>query len=43
MAHRLIDKIYAAEVYEASDKAPVQVLGGFEIDLSYVFPNAPAE
>ena len=43
MAHRLIDKIYATEVYEASDKAPVQVLDGFEIELSYVFPNVPAE
>ena len=39
-AFRLIGKIYAAETYDETDKAPIQVLDGFQIDLSLVFPYA---
>jgi len=41
MALRLIDKLYVINVYAKNDKAPIQSLGGFQIDLSLVFRNAP--
>ena len=41
MALRLIDKVYAIQIYTENDKAPVQALEGFQIDLSLVFQNAP--
>ena len=39
-AHRLIGKQYNTQYYSAKDKAPIQVLDGFLIDLSLVFRNA---
>ena len=40
-AFRLIDQIYAASIYSDNDLAPVQVIDGFQIDLSLVFRYAP--
>ena len=39
-AHRLIDKQYNVQYYSETDKAPIQILDGFQIDLSLVFKNA---
>ena len=36
-AHRLIDKKYNTQYYSDTDKAPIQVLDGFQMDLALVF------
>ena len=41
LAYRLIDKAYVAQNYCETDMAPIQVLDGFQIDLSLVFRNPP--
>ena len=40
-AHRLIDKQYVTQYYSETDKAPIQALDGFLIDLSLVFRDPP--